>query len=218
MKDIKFLVLDVDGTLTDGKIYVDDKDNSFKAFNVKDGFALVNWLKLGGEVAILTGKKSNIVERRAKELGIKYIIQGSKNKKQDLKKYRPEFMAIEDLFYFKNNKTVISVAQARGVILLAGKQNNIAMSSYTPLQVKIGITGYGKAEKKQVQQMVQKFLGLSEIPKPDDAADALAICITHINSLGSKLSFSGTNNLKKIVVPSGTNKISLEEYKNLLKK
>ena len=92
-------------------------------------------------------------------------------------------MAIEDLFYFKNNKTVISVAQARGVILLAGKQNNIPMSNYTPLQVKIGITGYGKAEKKQVQLMVQKFLGLSEIPKPDDAADALAICITHINSL-----------------------------------
>ena len=135
-----------------------------------------------------------------------------------LKKYRPEFMAIEDLFYFKNNKTVISVAQARGVILLVGKQNNIAMTSYTPLQVKIGITGYGKAEKKQVQQMVQKFLGLSEIPKHDDAADALAICITHINSLGSKLSFGGANNLKKIVVPSGTNKISLEEYKNLLKK
>ena len=127
-------------------------------------------------------------------------------------------MAIEDLFYFKNNKTVISVAQARGVILLVGKQNNIAMTSYTPLQVKIGITGYGKAEKKQVQQMVQKFLGLSEIHKPDDAEDALAICITHINSLGSKLSFGGANNLKKIVVPSGTNKISLEEYKNLLKK
>ena len=86
MKGIKILVLDVDGTLTDGKIYVDDKDNSFKAFNVKDGFALVNWLKLGGEVAILTGKKSNIVERRAEELGIKHVIQGSKNKTQDLKK------------------------------------------------------------------------------------------------------------------------------------
>ena len=135
-----------------------------------------------------------------------------------LKKYKPEFMAIEDLFYFKNNKTVISVAQARGVILLVGKQNNIPMSNYTPLQVKIGITGYGKAEKKQVQQMVQKFLGLSEIPKPDDAADALAICITHINSLGSKLNFTGTNILKKTVVPSDTNKISLKEYRDLLKK
>ena len=135
-----------------------------------------------------------------------------------LKKYKPEFMAIEDLFYFKNNKTVISVAQARGVILLAGKQNNIPISSYTPLQVKIGITGYGKAEKKQVQLMVQKFLGLFEIPKPDDAADALAICITHINSLSSNISFTGTNNLKKITLSSDTNKISLEEYKKLLKK
>ena len=135
-----------------------------------------------------------------------------------LKKYKPEFMAIEDLFYFKNNKTVISVAQARGVILLAGKQNNIPMSSYTPLQVKIGITGYGKAEKKQVQLMVQKFLGLSEIPNPDDAADALAICITHINSLSSNISFTETSNLKKITLSSDTNKISLEEYKKLLKK
>lgn len=135
-----------------------------------------------------------------------------------LKKYKPEFMAIEDLFYFKNNKTVISVAQARGVILLVGKQNDIPMSSYTPLQVKIGITGYGKAEKKQVQLMVQKFLGLSEIPKPDDAADALAICITHINSLISNISFTGTSNLKKITLSSDTNKISLEEYKKLLKK
>ena len=135
-----------------------------------------------------------------------------------LKKYEPEFMAIEDLFYFKNNKTVISVAQARGVILLAGRQNNIPMSNYTPLQVKIGITGYGKADKKQVQLMVQKFLGLSEIPKPDDAADALAICITHINSLSSNISFTGANNLKKISISSSANKISLEEYKKLLKK
>lgn len=86
MENIKILVLDVDGTLTDGKLYMDDKDNALKAFNVRDGFAIVNWLKLGGEVAIITGKSSNIVERRAKELGIKYVVQGSKNKTQDLKK------------------------------------------------------------------------------------------------------------------------------------
>ena len=65
MENIKILVLDVDGTLTDGKLYMDDKDNALKAFNVRDGFAIVNWLKLGGEVAIITGKSSNIVERRA---------------------------------------------------------------------------------------------------------------------------------------------------------
>lgn len=86
MENIKILVLDVDGTLTDGKLYMDDKDNALKAFNVRDGFAIVNWLKLGGEVVIITGKSSNIVERRAKELGIKYVVQGSKNKTQDLKK------------------------------------------------------------------------------------------------------------------------------------
>lgn len=132
-----------------------------------------------------------------------------------LDKYKPEYLAIEDLFYFKNNKTVISVAQARGIILLTAIQRNISISSYTPLQVKIGITGYGKAEKKQIQLMTQKFLNLAEIPKPDDAADGLAIAITHINSLNSKINFSTTNSLKKLNV--STNKISLEEYKKLLK-
>lgn len=132
--------------------------------------------------------------------------------------YKPDHMAIEELFFFKNQKTIISVAQSRGVIILKAQLSGLDIYNYTPLQVKTGITGYGRANKKQVQEMTKIILKLSEIPKPDDAADALAICITHINSLGSKLSFGGANNLKKIVVPSGTNKISLEEYKNLLKK
>ena len=115
MKDIKILVLDVDGTLTDGKIYIDDKDNSFKAFNVKDGFALVNWLKLGGEVAILTGKKSNIVKRRAKELGIKYIIQGSKNKKQDLKNLLKELnITFENVAYMGDDLNDLGVMKSVG--------------------------------------------------------------------------------------------------------
>ena len=115
MKDIKILVHDVDGTLTDGKIYVDDKDNSFKAFNVKDGFALVNWLKLGGEVAILTGKKSNIVEKRAKELGIKYIIQGSKNKKQDLKNLLKELnITFENVAYMGDDLNDLGVMKSVG--------------------------------------------------------------------------------------------------------
>ncbi|MBQ3438137.1 MAG: crossover junction endodeoxyribonuclease RuvC [Fusobacterium sp.] len=132
-----------------------------------------------------------------------------------LDKYKPEYMAIEDLFYFKNNKTVISVAQARGIIILAAKKRNIPVSSYTPLQVKIGITGYGKAEKKQIQQMTQKFLSLDEIPKPDDAADGLAIAITHVNSLNSRINFTSVENLKKI--KTNSNKITLAEYKKLLK-
>lgn len=136
-----------------------------------------------------------------------------------LKEYKPEFMGIEDLFYFKNNKTVISVAQARGVILLLAKKNNLPTASYTPLQVKMGITGYGRAEKKQIQIMTQKFLKLKEIPKPDDAADALAIAITHINSLNSNFVMQKSQNIKKIIISDkNINKISLEDYKKLLGK
>lgn len=90
MINIKILVLDVDGTLTNGKLYIDNYldnlANESKAFHVRDGFAIVNWIKQGGEVAILTGKSSNIVSKRAEELGIKYVIQASKNKTKDLKK------------------------------------------------------------------------------------------------------------------------------------
>lgn len=118
MENIKILVLDVDGTLTDGKIYVDDKDNSFKAFNVKDGFALVNWLKLGGKVVILTGKKSNIVERRAKELGIEYVIQNSKNKTQDLKKLLD-----------KLNVTFANIAYMGDDLNDIGVMKNVALSA-----------------------------------------------------------------------------------------
>lgn len=93
--------------------------------------------------------------------------------------YKPDTMAIEDLFFAKNAKTAFSVGQARGVILLAGSQKNLAISVYTPLQVKSAVAGYGKAEKKQVGQMVKLLLHLKEIPKPDDIADALAIALTH---------------------------------------
>jgi crossover junction endodeoxyribonuclease RuvC len=100
-------------------------------------------------------------------------------------KYKPQHMAVESLFYFKNQTTVMSVSQARGVILLAGQQYGLEIFEYTPLQVKMGVTGYGRAEKGQVQKMVQMILGLKEIPKPDDAADALAIAINHASTLSN---------------------------------
>ncbi|MEI7578862.1 MAG: crossover junction endodeoxyribonuclease RuvC [bacterium] len=96
--------------------------------------------------------------------------------------YKPDAIAIEDLFFFKNNKTVISVSEARGVILLAASLNKIPDFTFTPLQVKSAVTGYGRAEKKQVQFMVTKILGLKEIPKPDDIADALALAICYLNT------------------------------------
>lgn len=138
-----------------------------------------------------------------------------------IKLYKPDFVGVEELFYFKNNKTIISVGQARGVILLAIEQNNISSVGYTPLQVKMGITGYGRAEKKQVQEMVARVLKLEEIPKPDDAADALAVAITHIHSLSNLLGGNGADtSYSKINIKSKkgkSNKISLAEYKKIMK-
>lgn len=105
-----------------------------------------------------------------------------------LDKFKPDFMAIERLYFTSNQKTAIDVAQARGIVLLAARQRNIQVFEYTPLQVKQSVTGYGKAIKKQVQEMTTRILKLSEIPKPDDTADALAIAICHAHSYNSQLS------------------------------
>ena len=105
-----------------------------------------------------------------------------------LDKYKPEFMSIEKLYFQNNQKTAIDVAEARGVILLAANQRRIEIYEYTPLQVKQSITGYGKAVKKQVQDMTKRVLGLSEVPKPDDTADALAMAICHGHCYNSQMS------------------------------
>lgn len=94
-------------------------------------------------------------------------------------KYKPDVAAVEELFYFKNQTTVIPVAQARGVILLACQKYCGNIYEYTPLQIKQALTGNGRAEKAQVQYMVKAILGLNAVPKPDDAADALAVAICH---------------------------------------
>ncbi len=101
------------------------------------------------------------------------------------RKYKPDCVSIEKLFFNTNTTTAIDVAQARGVILLAAKHFDIPVFEYTPLQVKQAITGYGRAEKRQVMEMVKSFLSLSKIPKPDDTADALALAICHGHSSGS---------------------------------
>lgn len=91
---------------------------------------------------------------------------------------KPTIMAVEKLFFARNVTTAMTVAQARGVVLLLGQQNKLILHEYTPMQIKQAITGYGKADKKQMQEMVRVLLGLQEAPKPDDAADALAAAIT----------------------------------------
>ena len=102
-----------------------------------------------------------------------------------IQKCRPDAMAIEKLFFNTNQKTAIDVAQARGALVLAAQKNNVPIFEYTPLQVKQSVVGYGRAEKKQVQEMTRVMLNLEKIPKPDDAADALAMAICHCHAAGS---------------------------------
>jgi len=94
-----------------------------------------------------------------------------------IKKHQPEALAIENIYFFKNLKTALPVSQAKGVILLSAAKHKIPVAEYTPLQVKQALTTYGRADKSQVQKMVKILLNLKEIPKPDDAADALAVAI-----------------------------------------
>lgn len=103
------------------------------------------------------------------------------------KRYQPEALSIEKLYYQHNQTTVIGVAEARGVILLAAAQAGLPIYEYTPMQVKQAVTGYGKAVKKQVQEMTRILLHLPAIPKPDDTADALAMAITFCHTNGSQL-------------------------------
>jgi len=120
--------------------------------------------------AITTPKEDSMpVRLKAIDDSLKYLFE----------KYKPDVVAIEELFYFKNQKTVIQVAQARGVIVLACQKYCGNIYEYTPLQIKQALTGNGRAEKAQIQYMVKAILGLSSIPKPDDAADALAVAICH---------------------------------------
>ena len=111
---------------------------------------------------------------------LKEIFQEIKNL---IKKYKPQKFSIEKIFFCKNEKTIIEVSEARGVVLLAACQNNLSIYEFTPLEVKCAIAGYGKADKKQVQKMIQILLKLEKVPRPDDAADALAIAICASNKV-----------------------------------
>lgn len=99
-----------------------------------------------------------------------------------IKKYRPDALVTEELFFNTNAKTAMMVGQARGVIIVCAAIKNVPIFSYTPLQVKTSLTGYGRADKNQIGQMIKIILSLSKVPRPDDTCDALAVAITHANS------------------------------------
>ena len=100
-----------------------------------------------------------------------------------MQRYHPDDIAMEELFFCKNVTTAIAVGEARGAAIVAMRKHTNNLFEYTPMQIKQAVTGYGKADKRQVQQMVKLLLNLPEIPKPDDAADGLAIAITHAHSM-----------------------------------
>ncbi len=112
----------------------------------------------------------------------KRLLEISEDLNGIIDKYRPTEAGIEKIFFFKNQKTIIQIGQARGSLLLTLEQKNVRIYGYTPLQVKQAVTGYGRAEKRQIQIMVKKILNLPSIPKPDDTADAIAIAICHLSS------------------------------------
>ena len=115
--------------------------------------------------------KNKSTSARLKEIG--------EDLEKIIEKYEPDEVAIEDLFFFKNLKTAIKVAQARGVLIFVCVKKGLKVNEYTPLQIKQALTGYGRADKRQVQIMVKNVLKLKNIPKPDDASDALAVAICH---------------------------------------
>lgn len=107
------------------------------------------------------------------------LVQISEDMEQLIRQFKPDEMAVEELFFSKNITTGIAVAHGRGVILLAAEKLGVPVFEYTPMQVKQAVVGYGAAQKRQVMLMTQRLLGMKEVPKPDDAADALAIAICH---------------------------------------
>jgi len=148
-------------------------------FGIDPGYAIIgcgivryerNNFTLIGYGAITTDKDMPFNER---------LIKIYDDLSELLNKFKPDAISIERLYFNTNQKTAIDVAQARGVIVLAAQKAGIPLFEYTPLQVKQSIVGYGRAEKQQVQEMTRMFLHLDKIPRPDDAADALALAICH---------------------------------------
>ncbi len=154
---------------------------------IDPGYAIVGWgvieysgskFRTLGYGSIQTPAGIPIVDR------LEMIYRGMQ---EIMAKYKPDEMAVEELFFNTNTTTAITVAEARGIILLAAKLGGLKISEYTPLQVKQAVVGYGRAEKKQVITMVTGLLGLKEAPKPDDTADALAVAVCHAHSGCSRL-------------------------------
>ena len=164
------------------KYDIQNTSKPLRVLGIDPGTAIVGWAILDedrGKVnAIAYGHIATSPENTTAER----LFEVADDLDAIIKKYEPDESSVEELFFFKNVKTVMKVSQARGAILLTLQRNRVSIFEYTPLQVKQSLTGYGRAEKKQIQLMVKNILKLKEIPKPDDTADAIAIALCHLNS------------------------------------
>ena len=142
------------------------------------GYGLVRETEQGQLEAVAYG----VILTPANELQEKRLLMLHQQLQELILLHRPDSAAVEKLFFQRNVSTAITVGQARGVVLLALAEAGLDIGEYTPNEVKQAVAGYGSADKRQVQEMVRTLLGLPEIPKPDDAADALAVAITHLHT------------------------------------
>lgn len=142
---------------------------------IDPGYATVGYGVIKKEGSKISAVAFGVIKTGAKVSFPKRLLEIAGGIDEIIKKYKPEAVAIEKLFFFKNQKTAIDVGQARGATVLKVAEHNLPLREFTPLEVKQALTGYGRADKRQMQEMVKVIFGLKTIPKPDDAADALAI-------------------------------------------
>lgn len=154
-----------------------------KILGIDPGMAIVGYAMIGVEKNNIELLTSGSVQTDKKMDDSKRLLEIYNDLSLIVEKYQPDCASVEQLFFFRNQKTIIPVAEARGVILTVLEKYNIPTYSYTPMEVKQVLTGYGRAEKKEVEQMVQIALGNKKLPKLDDTVDAIAIAICHSRNI-----------------------------------
>jgi len=164
------------------KLALKNSSAELRVLGLDPGTATTGWAILEEKGGKMQALAYGHISTKAKTPESKRLLEISTDLNKIIDKYEPTEAGIEKIFFFKNQKTIIQIGQARGSLLLTLEQKNVRIFGYTPLQVKQAVTGYGKAEKKQVQLMVKEILKLKTIPTPDDTADAIAIAICHLSS------------------------------------
>lgn len=154
---------------------------------IDPGFAIVGFGVLNTEKGRSRLCRCGVITTPAGETMPRRLLQIGEDIETLISQFKPDVMAVEELFFNTNVTTGIGVAQARGVILFTAEKLGVPVFEYSPLQVKLAVSGYGRAEKQQVMEMTRRLLGLADTPKPDDAADAVAVALCHARSSTSRL-------------------------------